>query len=118
ARYGLHFEHGPGSMEAGLMYQAAAAGQVDVVSAYSTDGRVQTADLVLLEDDLHFFSPYEAVPIIRKAALTPPLRDLLQAFDHAIGDSQMRQMNLEVDAGKRTPEEVARQFLKDKALHF
>ena len=49
--YGLTFKREPSSMEAGLMYQAAASGQVDVISAYSTDGRIDTLHLLVLEDD-------------------------------------------------------------------
>ncbi len=51
------------------VYTALKNNQVDLGLVYTTDGRVKGFDLVLLEDDLHFFPPYNAVPVVRKAVL-------------------------------------------------
>lgn len=112
-KYGLTFDKEPSSMEAGLMYQAAASGQIDVISAYSTDGRIETLGLVVLEDDRGFFPPYEAVLMVRREALAerPELRAALDALAGLIDDDEMRQMNAEVDFGNRTVAEVSRAFL-------
>jgi osmoprotectant transport system substrate-binding protein len=111
--YDLTFREEPRSMEAGLMYQAAASGQVDVISAYSTDGRIDTQHLRILEDDRHFFPPYEAVVMVRKEALAarPRLRALLRALEGTIHDAEMRKMNAEVDFGSRSVHDVAAEFL-------
>ena len=116
-RYGLRFAGGPRSMEAGLMYQAAAAGQIDVISAYTTDGRIVTADLVLLEDDRRFFPPYQAAPLIRRDALTSDARvePAFAPLGGSLDDETMRRLNLEIDSGRRTPAEVARAFLAARA---
>ena len=47
-------------MDPSLMYQAVANGQVDVISAFSTDGRIAALDLVLLEDERGAIPPYDA----------------------------------------------------------
>ena len=111
--YDLHFERPPISMEAGLMYQAAASGQIDVVSAYSTDGRVESNHLRILVDDRAFFPPYEAMLMVRSDALAanPRVRELLARLDGAIDEKTMRHMNAEVDRGARSAEQVAREFL-------
>jgi glycine betaine/choline ABC-type transport system substrate-binding protein len=112
-KYGLHFNTAPSSLEAGLMYQAAATGQLDVISAYSTDGRIDTSHLRVLRDDRAFFPPYEAMLMARSDALTrnPRARQLLEELAGTIDDKQMRRMNAEVDFGSRSAEDVARAFL-------
>jgi glycine betaine/choline ABC-type transport system substrate-binding protein len=112
-KYDLHFRSPPSSMEAGLMYQAAANGQLDVISAYSTDGRIDTFHLRVLRDDRVFFPPYEAMLMVRSDALahTPHLWALLDQLAGTIDERRMRRMNAEVDFGTRSAEEVAREFL-------
>ena len=116
--YGLHFKSAPRSMEAGLMYQAAASGQLDVISAYSTDGRIETSHLHVLEDDRHFFPPYEAMLMARHDALTknPRARELLERLTGSIDEKTMRHMNSMVDSGSRSAEDVARDFLAHAKL--
>jgi len=112
-KYGLHFQSPPSSLEAGLMYRAAAQGQLDVVSAYSTDGRVETSHLRVLRDDRNFFPPYEAMLLVRSSALArrPVLRGLLERLSGTIDETKMRRMNADVDSGTRSVEEVARGFV-------
>ena len=114
--YGLHFTKPPGSMEAGLMYAAAASDQLDVISAYSTDGRVATQHLKVLEDDRGFFPPYEAAFIVRPDALArcPRAREILEQLAGLIDEPTMRHMNADVDFGNRSPEQVAAEFLVTK----
>src|SRR5439155_389086 len=68
--YGLRFASSPTAMDLGLTYRALAEGKVDVIAGNSTDGQIQALDLVVLEDDRHYFPPYEAAPVIRQAAIT------------------------------------------------
>jgi osmoprotectant transport system substrate-binding protein len=112
-KYDLHFDKAPGSMEAGLMYRAAASGQIDVISAYSTDGRIKTQNLKVLDDDRHFFPPYQAVFVARRSMLRkdPRVPALLGELAGVIHDDAMRSMNADVDFGSRSAPDVAREFL-------
>lgn len=116
--YGLRFDGGVRGMEAGLMYRAAATGQVDVISAYSTDGRIVTMGLRVLEDDRRFFPPYEAVPFARRDALArnPRLARLLRALRGRISVEQMRAINAEVDSGRRSVRDAAHELI-ERWLH-
>ena len=88
-------------------------GDVDVITAYSTDGRIESMDLVLLEDDLEFFPPYDAAPVVRQELLeeSPEIRDVLNQLAGKIDDARMTQMNNEAD-GEGTPhEDIVQDFL-------
>lgn len=115
--YGLRFLE-VRDMEASLMYQAIAGGSVDLISAYSTDGRLQKYKIRLLADDRHFFPPYEAAPVVREAALkrVPGLAKTLELLSDRIDETAMRRLNFDVDELKRSPETVAREFLQDARL--
>ena len=100
-------------MDPSLMYQAVAGGQVDVISAFSTDGRIAAFDIRLLEDDRSAIPPYDAIVLVgpRIARESPEVIEALQALAGSIDEAVMRRMNLEVDRGGRFPAEVAREFL-------
>lgn len=114
--YDLNFQHEPSSMDAGLMYKAIANRQLDVVSVYSTDGRIETQHLLVLDDDRQFFPPYEAAVMIREAVLTKNAHaaELLRALKDSISDTEMRRMNAEVDFGNKSPAEAAARFLAEE----
>lgn len=101
-----------------LMYQAIFRDQVDVIAAFSTDGRIAAYDLQPLADDRHFFPPYEAAPVIRRDTLRahPEIEDVLSRLAGRLDDATMQSMNYEVDHGKRRPAEVAREFLRGEDL--
>jgi osmoprotectant transport system permease protein len=109
ATYGLRFA-GQRTMDPSLMYQAAAAGDVDVISAYSTDGRIAAFDLVVLADDRGAIPPYDAV-ILAPADLSADLRAALQPLLGAIDADAMRALNRAVDDQGRSPRAAARDFL-------
>ncbi len=111
--YGLEFRERR-TMDPALMYQAVAAGQVDVISAYSTDGRIEANDLLLLEDDRGVIPPYDAVLLIQAVKLTadPALVEALQTFDHAIPAQFMRTLNWQVDELGGDPAGAARELLQ------
>ncbi len=112
--YGIKFKESRG-MDAGLVFQAVASGQVDIASGTSTDGRVGELDLVLLEDDLPFFPPYYIAPVVRQDTLAkdPELMAVLNKLAGKIDETTMAGLNLQVDDEKKEPEDVARAFLKD-----
>jgi osmoprotectant transport system permease protein len=105
-------------LDSAIMYQAAAAEEVDVVCAYTTDGRIPAYDLKPLKDDRGFFPPYYAAPVIRNETLKkhPALREILESLGGVIDDEAMQRLNYEVDENKRSPAEVAREYLVTKGL--
>lgn len=109
--YGLEFEQ-QRSMDPSLMYQAVAGEAVDVIGAFSTDGRIAAYDLVVLEDDLDVIPPYDAIVLAGRglSARHPEVLASLRTLEHSITAEQMRHMNLAVDADRRLPEAVAREF--------
>lgn len=112
AAYNLHFAGPPRTMDLGLLYRALAAHQVDMIAGNSTDGPIQALGLVALQDDRHYFPPYEAVPLVRNDALRrwPQIAQALQALAGKITADDMRAMNEAVDGQHRDPAEVVREF--------
>src|SRR6185503_15356006 len=64
--YGLHFAEPVREMDLSLTYIALASGKVDLIAGNSTEGRIAALDLFQVEDDLHYFPPYEAVYLVRR----------------------------------------------------
>jgi osmoprotectant transport system substrate-binding protein len=118
AAYGLHFSAAPKILDLGLLYRALADKQVDLVAGNSTDGTIASLRLVALEDDRHYFPPYEAVPLVRRAAIDkhPELRETLGALAGKVSMNEMRLMNYAVDGQHRDPRDVVREFRKSKGL--
>lgn len=112
--YGLRFSGDPVSMDLGLLYQALERRQVDMIAANSTDGQAVKLDVAILQDDRHYFPPYECAPVVRQDALArfPRLRSALEELSGRISDAEMRRLNYEVDGRHRTPAEVAADFLR------
>jgi osmoprotectant transport system permease protein len=112
--YGLEFGR-QRSMDSSLMYQAIHESQVDVISAFSTDGRIAALDIELLRDDRSVIPPYDAI-VLASARLSKSMPQVLQALarlEGRIGAPAMRQMNLRVDQGGQLPRAVAEQFLEE-----
>jgi osmoprotectant transport system substrate-binding protein len=116
--YGLTFAEPPRILDLGLLYRALLEKQVDIVAGNSTDGLLAARDLVQLEDDRHYFPPYDAVPVARPETLTrnPEVRAALLDLAGKINDEEMRKMNYAVDGEHRDAAEVARDFLHAKGL--
>jgi osmoprotectant transport system permease protein len=93
-----------------LMYQALRSGEVDVVSAFSSDGRIAAYDLRVLDDPKHALPPYDAILLVgRRAAARPGVLDALRPLIGRIPDDLMRQANYRVDRAedKESPEQAA-----------
>jgi osmoprotectant transport system substrate-binding protein len=118
ATYGLHFSSSPRIMDLGLLYRALLDKQVDIVAGNSTDGLLAARDLAVLDDDKHYFPPYEAVPIVRSSALAahPEVRAALVELSGKISDQEMQRMNYAVDGEHRDSVDVVREFLHAKGL--
>lgn len=118
AAYGLKFAGPPRTMDLGLLYRALNAHQVDMIAANSTDGPIQAFGLTALEDDRHYFPPYQAVPLVRDEALQrwPQIQTALDVLGGKITADNMRAMNEAVDGQHRDPADVVREFRNRKGL--
>lgn len=116
--YGLKFADQPREMDLSLTYIALSSNKVDLIAGNSTEGRIAALDLVQLEDDRHYFPPYEAVYLTRQDSLArvPALNEVLAKLVHSISTEEMRKLNYEVDANKRGQAEVVREWLKYKGF--
>jgi osmoprotectant transport system substrate-binding protein len=117
-RYGLHFDQQPSVMDLGLIYRALQDHKVDIVAGNSTDGVIDSLHLVILEDDRHYFPPYDAVPIVRQATLEqfPQLRAALAELGGKVTGPDMRHLNYLVDAEQRDVAAVVRDFRQSHNL--
>lgn len=111
--YGLAFGERR-TMDPALMYQAVAEGSVDVITAFTTDGRVAALDLRILDDDRGAIPPYDAVVLASRslAAEHPEVITALARLEGTIDADRMRRLNLAVDADGESPAAVARQVLE------
>lgn len=118
ATYGLRFAAPPRIMDLGLLYRALQEKQVDLVAGNSTDGLIAALDLAVLEDDRHYFPPYEAVPIVRRETLArhSEVRAALAELAGRLTADEMRRLNYAVDAQHRDVADVVRSFLQAKGL--
>jgi glycine betaine/choline ABC-type transport system substrate-binding protein len=111
-RYGLHFAQQPSVMDLGLIYRALQDHKVDIVAGNSTDGVIDSLQLVILEDDRHYFPPYDAVPIVRRGTLEqfPNLRGILTELGGKVTEQDMRHLNYLVDGEQRDVAAVVREY--------
>jgi len=117
SHYGLELESVRG-MEHALAYEAAASGEIDVLDAYSTDGKLRRFRLRVLEDDRGFFPPYDAALLVRGALLRERLElgPLLERLSFSLTAERMGELNHAVEVERRSMEEVARGFLVEAGL--
>ena len=116
--YGLRFAAPPVVMDLGLLYRALEAKQVDVVAGSNTDGMIAALGLTVLEDDKHYFPPYDAVPIVRPETLQQfdGMQTALQQLAGRITTQEMRRMNYAVDGEKLEVSGVVSDFLNSLPL--
>lgn len=118
ASYGLRFAEPPRVMDLGLLTRALVQRQVDLIAGNNTDGLIQALDLFVLEDDHHYFPPYQAVAVMRQEMLRvhPEVKSALDLLAGQISDDDMRRMNYAVDGQHRDPTAVVREFLAERKL--
>jgi len=102
-----------------VMYKAIYNGKLDVISGYSTDGRLKAYDLVTLEDDRNIFPPYYAAPVVRSGVLQryPELAPVLNKLSGRINDSIMTLLNYKAEYLNEPPDRIARDFLTSQGLY-
>jgi glycine betaine/choline ABC-type transport system substrate-binding protein len=118
ASYGLRFAEAPRIMNLGLITRALKERQVDLIAGNNTDGLIPALDLIVLEDDHHYFPPYEAVAVMREEMLKnhPEVAEALDALSGAISDEDMRRLNFAVDGQHRDVAALVREFLKQRGM--
>lgn len=116
--YGLKFAGTPRIMDLGLLYRALSARQVDIVAGNTTDGQLMTSDFTVLEDDKHYFPPYQAVTIVRGEIAKKHLEVMTAIAELAgtISDRDMQHMNYEATVQHRDVSAVVREFLTSKHM--
>jgi len=116
--YGLRFAEAPRIMDLGLIVRALKDHQVDLIAGNNTDGLIPAFDLFVLQDDRHYFPPYEAVAIMRQQLLAqhPEVESALAPLAGAISDEDMRRLNYSVDGEHRDATQVVKEFLQQRKL--
>jgi len=113
ARYRLAVANPPKTMDLGLTYKALASGEIDLIAGNSTDGLIDSLGLMALDDDLHYFPPYDAA-VVSRQDIERKCRGASRALatlSNILDDAAMRRLNYEVDGKKRDVAEVARELL-------
>lgn len=115
--YGLNAN--PTVVSDAIMYKAAYEGKLDLISGYSTDGRIKAFNLKVLEDDKKIFPPYYAAPIIKTSTLAkfPNLENVLNLLAGKIDDAVMTDLNYKTELLHQTPEKVAKDYLIKTRLY-
>lgn len=116
ALYGFEFE--TNALDPGLRYNAIEGGQVQVIDAFSTDGKIIELDLKILEDDKAYFAPYYSVPVVNgdTARRHEDVVELLKNLGDILDEEQMQQLNYQADVENMDLKDVARDFLKKKNM--
>jgi osmoprotectant transport system substrate-binding protein len=105
-------------MDPGLLYSALKDGQVQVALGFATDGRIKGFNLLVLEDDKHFFPVYNAAVVVKKdtAAQYPELEKIFAELSKKLDTATMTDLNYQVDVEHKPVKDVARDWLKKVGL--
>ena len=117
--YGMNIERkNVKAMDTGLTYDAIDRDQVDVAMVFGTDAKLIKFDLLVLEDDKHFFPIYNISIVIRKNVLDkyPEIEKILLPITQLIDTDTIINLNYEVDGKGKPARMVAEEFLKEKGL--
>jgi osmoprotectant transport system permease protein len=114
--YALQFAAPPREMDLSLTYRALASKQVDLIAGNSTDGLIEKLGLFQLEDNRHYFPPYEAAPVFRSDTLErhPEIRRVLGQLSGKVTEQDMRRMNSEADIDHQEVKMIVRGFIQKK----
>jgi osmoprotectant transport system substrate-binding protein len=105
-------------MDLGLLAPALKNHQIDIAAGNATDGLIPVLDLFTLEDDRHYFPPYEAVAVVRQQSEQqhPEVVQAIAELGGKISDQEMQQLNYALDGQHRDVKDVAQEFLRRKGL--
>ena len=112
--YGLRFPGPPRVMDLTLSYRALASGQVDLIAGDATAGLIKGLDLAPLDDNRHYFPPYDAAAVARAETLLryPQVRIAIEKLSGKISAEEMRALNYAADVEHRDIKEIAREFIE------
>lgn len=115
--YGLTFQNLK-TMEPKLRYEAIQSNDLSIIDAYSTDSELESYDMVVLKDDKNLFPPYQCAPLLRKQTIEkyPVIEKVLNKLQNKITDDEMREMNYKVNVEGKSPEKVAKEYLRSEGL--
>ena len=118
ATYRLRFAEAPRIMDLGLITRALKEHQVDLIAGNNTDGLIPALDLFVLEDDRHYFPPYEGVAVMRQEMVKahPEAKTALDALAGAVSDDDLRRLNYSVDGEHKDAAAIVRSFLRERKL--
>lgn len=90
----------------------------DVIDVYTTDALLQKLDLVVLEDDRHFFPPYYAVPLVRDEIIEkyPEIVPIIEKLQSVLNDKVISSLNHKVENLGKKPNEAALEFIEEYEL--
>jgi osmoprotectant transport system permease protein len=116
--YGLRFDEPPAQVSPDLLYRALESDSADVVCGFATDWQIDALDLLVLQDDRHYFPNYHGAPLVRGRVLQrhPEIADVLNRLGGQIDDATMRRLNARVAKDKRLESDVVREFLLVREL--
>ncbi len=106
-------------MQEDQVYKAVDKGQqCNYGEVFATDGRTGTLDLTLLKDDKDFFPVYNPSLTVRKGVMDqyPEIAEVFDPISKKLNDETLRDLNAAVDVGGKSPEEVARGFLRENGF--
>ena len=115
--YGIEFKREI-ALDAGIRYTAIENNDVEVIDAFSTDGKILQYDLTVLEDDKHFFPPYYIITMFKNSSFEkfPEAVEAIKKLEGQISDEEMQLMNFQVDQEGLPEKKVAEDFLLKKGL--
>lgn len=116
-KYGIKFNQVK-TMEPKIRYQAIEQDKIDLIDAYSTDAELKKYDMVVLKDDKHLFPPYQGAPLLKQSTIkdNPEVVRALNLLANKISDEEMQAMNYDVTYNEKTPESVAKSYLKKEGI--
>lgn len=115
--YGLKFKKNV-DLDIGLKYNAIKNKDIDVMNVFTTDGQLNTSDIVVLEDDKKFYPSYMCGNVIREEVIDnhPEIKKVLLELNNKIDNKEMSKLNYEVEVEGKEPKAVAKEFLTEKGL--
>nr|WP_320782322.1 glycine betaine ABC transporter substrate-binding protein [Streptomyces sp. CRN 30] len=105
-------------MDTGIIYTQTAKGACAYGEVYTTDGRIRSMNLVVMEDDKKFFPNYNAAPMVRTATMEkwPAIAEVLDPVTKALDNSVAQELNAKVDVDGEDPHQVALDWMKEKGF--
>ena len=105
-------------MDTGIIYTQAAKGSCTYGEVFTTDGRIKSMNLVVMDDDKKFFPNYNAAPMINSKTLKkwPAIAEVLDPITKKLNNSVAQDLNAKVDVGGEDPHQVALDWMKEEGF--